>query len=154
MAGPIPDSTPALPVPDPVDGVACRVTFEAAPGGIRDAILFRAVGSYTGAVMVEVYRAMSGVAVGDTLNVLGDTRAAEAFLDTASYETASRLLVDRGVRRLNVVLCDQDAGRAFVARFGNAVSRIHGLEVETRVLPTMSEAIAALAQMVAVKPGA
>ncbi|MFC3231380.1 hypothetical protein ACFOGJ_29300 [Marinibaculum pumilum] len=125
------------------------MTFDAVPGGLAHAILFRAVGTYTGPVMVEAYRAIAEVTEGDILNVLGDTRAAEAFLDTASYETASRLLVDSGIRFLNVVLCDRDPGRAFVARFGNAVSRIQGLEVETQVVPTMAEAVAALAAMAA-----
>jgi len=152
LAGPPPEAVPSIRLPPPLDGDACRVTFDAIPGGVVRGILFRAVGTYTGPVMVDAYRAMAQVTVGDTLNVLGDTRAAEAFLDTASYEAASRLLVARGIRFLNVVLCDQDAGRAFVARFGNAVSRIHGLQVETQVVPTMAEAVAALAEIAARPP--
>ncbi len=143
--GPLPAAPPS--VPGPLKGEGCRVEFEAAPGGLQGAMLFRVTGQYDGAMLVRVYRALAETMPGEAMNVIGDTRAAETFVDYASLEEASRIIVEHGFRVLNVVICDRDAGRSFVVRLANAVSRIHGLQVQSRVVPQMAEAIAVLSGM-------
>lgn len=143
ISGPKADGPAGLPAP--LEGPDCRVEFEAAPGGLQDAVLIRAIGSYDGPMMVQVYRALAAALSGEVMNLLCDTRAAETFMDYASFDEASRHLVDRGYRRLNVVVCDRDAGRGFVVRLGNAVSSINGLAVDGRIAPSLPEAIDVLA---------
>jgi len=133
--------------PAPLQGRGYRVAFEADPGGLMGTFLFRTEGQFTPALQVQVYTALAAVSSGEVLNVIADTRASENDLDLTGYEGIARALVARGIRRLNVAVCDLDPGRHFIVRFGNEVLDLAGVQVEARILHSLPAAIAALAEM-------
>lgn len=133
--------------PAPLQGRDYGVAFEADPGGLAGAFLFRTQGVFSPALQAKVFASLAEVASGDTLNLIADTRSSENDLDLSGYESIARALSARGIRHLNVVVCDLDPGRHFIVRFGNEVLALGGVTVEARIVHSLAAAVAALGEL-------
>jgi len=137
------------PTPDPVTGPDFRLTFQLAPGGLAKAVLARVEQRFTGAALLAAYQVLVRFADGPVLNVIADTRGTESYLDFAAYRSATEVMTAHGITRLNLVVCERDAARQFVVRFGNEVAQLGGLTVHSRIVADIDAAPAVLAQLIA-----
>ena len=133
----------------PIDGGDFRLFFEPAPGGLNGAVLSRVQGRFTGAALLAAYAVLVHHAEEGVLNVIADTRGAESFLDFAAYDAVTRLITAHGILRLNLVVCERDAGRRYVVKFGNEVAELGGLEVRSAFVSDLESAFTALGRLMA-----
>ena len=131
-----------------------NVRVEEAPWGVAGTILVETSGRYGLDELAEIYREWLKGHAGETLNVFADERKSRSWPTVDSVVRFYRTIFASGVRRMSLVIIDEDPMRVGRTARAQELARAAGLDIDITLATGPEDAVGRMRALLAKQTGA